>query len=344
MAYLGDIGRWQWKNIIITGLFCAPSVWHIMIITFMNAEVVSLISLLVPPVLLSNLYVKVDSWCARPSSLAELGVEDWRNLSGQDSDGCSLYDIDWDNYNQGVLENKNSSKKRRRNCQKWEFDQTDFTSTITSEFGLVCGRDYLTSLAQTLYFVGMVLGVLTFGVLADIYGRKTVMVPLLVGMAITGVLTSQMPNYVTFIICRVLNAFLVIAIFESFFTYMLEFVGGVWSTVIGLGSMFVWVTGWLSLAGLAYLFRDWRQLMLYSSLPSLLSVLMYWLLPESPRWLVSKGRGSAALASITTAAKSNNLTPPGNVVINKVVEGEQQGIASLAQQPKLLFYLVNLQE
>ena len=46
----------------------------------------------------------------------------------------------------------------------------------------MCGRDYLTSLAQTLYFVGMVLGVVTFGVLADIYGRKKVLVPLLLGI------------------------------------------------------------------------------------------------------------------------------------------------------------------
>ena len=41
-------------------------------------------------------------------------------------------------------------------------------------------------------------------------------------MAVTGIITSQMPNYSTFIIGRVLNAFLVIAIFEAFFTYMLE--------------------------------------------------------------------------------------------------------------------------
>ena len=39
LASLGDIGRWQWRNIIITGLFCAPSVWHVMIMTFMNAKV-----------------------------------------------------------------------------------------------------------------------------------------------------------------------------------------------------------------------------------------------------------------------------------------------------------------
>ena len=43
------------------------------------------------------------------------------------------------------------------------------TSLLSSDFGLVCGRDYLTSLAQTLFFVGMVLGVFTFGVLSDMY-------------------------------------------------------------------------------------------------------------------------------------------------------------------------------
>jgi MFS family permease len=73
--------------------------------------------------------------------------------------------------------------------------------------------------------------------------------------------------------------------------------------------------------------------------PNLLFLIFPLLLPESPRWLVSKGRGSAALASIATAAKSNNLPPPGNVVLKEVVEGEQQGIASLAKQPKLLFRL-----
>ena len=260
--------------------------------------------------------MKVDNWCARPSSLSDLSLEEWRNLSGQDSGGCSLYDIDWENYNEGEFEITNSSE--RRSCDKWEFDQTDFISTITSEFGLVCGRDYLTSLAQTLYFVGMVLGVLTFGVLADIYGRKTVMVPLLVGMAITGVLTSQMPNYVSFIICRVLNAFLVIAIFESFFTYMLEFVGGKWNTVVGLGSMFVWVAGWLSLALLAFLLRDWRELVLYSSLPSLLSLLMYRLLPESPRWLLSVGRIEEAEEILRAGAKYNNIQLPADFKLQPV--------------------------
>ena len=37
--YLGDIGAFQLKNIGIIGVFCAPVVWHIMVMTFMNADV-----------------------------------------------------------------------------------------------------------------------------------------------------------------------------------------------------------------------------------------------------------------------------------------------------------------
>ena len=82
--------------------------------------------------------------------------------------------------------------------------------------------------------------------------------------------------------------------------------------------MFVWVVGWLSLSGLAYLLRDWRELMLYSSLPSLLSVLMYWILPESPRWLLSVGKLTEAEEVVRAGAKYNNLELPSNFQLQPV--------------------------
>merc|ERR1711894_141262 len=106
-------------------------------------------------------------------------------------------------------------------------------------------------------------------------------------MSVSGIITSLMPNYQTFMVARVFNAFIVIAIFETFFTYLLEFVGGKYNTIIGIGCEFIWVAGWLLLGALAYLIRDWRHLVLMYSAPSLLSVALYWLLPESPRWLLN---------------------------------------------------------
>ena len=43
LANLGHIGAWQWKTILITGVFCTPAACHVMIMTFMNAEVRPLI-------------------------------------------------------------------------------------------------------------------------------------------------------------------------------------------------------------------------------------------------------------------------------------------------------------
>ena len=42
LAQLGHIGSWQWRVILVTGLFSTPTVCHTMVITFMNAEVCAL--------------------------------------------------------------------------------------------------------------------------------------------------------------------------------------------------------------------------------------------------------------------------------------------------------------
>ena len=110
------------------------------------------------------------------------------------------------------------------------------------------------------------------------------MVPMLLVLSASGILSSQMPTYETYLMARVVNGSVVTAIFETYFTYVLEFVGGRWSAVMGLGVEFTWVLGLLVLSGLAWLIRDWRILVLSFSVPSLLSLAMVWLLPESPRW------------------------------------------------------------
>ena len=53
---------------------------------------------------------------------------------------------------------------------------------------------------------------------------------------------------------------------------MVQFVGGEYSTIIGVGLELVWVAGWLLLAALAYILRSWRHLVLAYSVPSILSL------------------------------------------------------------------------
>ena len=64
------------------------------------------------------------------------------------------------------------------------------------------------------------------------FGRRRVLIPILLAMSGTGILTAVMPSYASFMAARVLNAFIVIAIYETAFTYLLELVGGPYSTVV----------------------------------------------------------------------------------------------------------------
>lgn len=87
--------------------------------------------------------------------------------------------------------------------------------------------------------------------------------------------------------------------------YLLEMVGGRWTTILGMGVQFFWVLGWLILGVLAYFLRDWRQLTFVTSISGLLVVILHWIMPESPRWLLSIGRIDEAEQIVRKIARTN---------------------------------------
>lgn len=66
--------------------------------------------------------------------------------------------------------------------------------------------------------------------------------------------------------------------------------------------------GGISFALLARTFHYWRTFILVVYPPSLLFILYLYLLPESIRWLLSKGRKDEALEIVLKAAKMNKVT------------------------------------
>ncbi|KAG9490798.1 hypothetical protein GDO78_006238 [Eleutherodactylus coqui] len=68
----------------------------------------------------------------------------------------------------------------------------------------------------------------------------------------------------------------------------------------------------------AFLLRDWRMLLMALSIPGLLCVPLWWIIPESPQWLIAQGRVEEAEAIIRKAAKQNKVSAP--TVIFKTAE------------------------
>lgn len=85
----------------------------------------------------------------------------------------------------------------------------------------------------------------------------------------------------------------------------MELVGTKWRDVMSVLYQIPFNLGHLTLPLFAYYFRDWHQLQLALSIPSLLLISYYWIVPESPRWLFTIGRVDSTVAILEKAAAFN---------------------------------------
>ena len=239
-------------------------------------------------------------------------------------------------------------------CSAWEYDLSKFSQTLTSEFDLVCGREKLLSIGQTVYFFGQLCSGPMFGVLTDKFGRKPMLIAAMLMMATSGLGSGLIPNFEIFLVFRFFTAMggvgeyllvsiisiiftydqIVSAVFSLGMTYMLELCGRNWTTFVGLGYEFFWVIGWLSLGALAYVLTNWRHLIMATSAPGLLVVFYYCILLESPKWLLSVGRVEDAERITRRMARLNGRSVPLDWKLNKTsgnaarVEGQKSKKAS----------------
>ncbi|KAJ8248561.1 hypothetical protein GJAV_G00243310 [Gymnothorax javanicus] len=67
-----------------------------------------------------------------------------------------------------------------------------------------------------------------------------------------------------------------------------------------------WTLGSIMLAGIAYFVNDWRHLVIATTSPLFLSIIFWWWLPESARWLLANGHAEKAHMYLERCAKMNN--------------------------------------
>ncbi|XP_036170414.1 solute carrier family 22 member 5 isoform X1 [Myotis myotis] len=196
----------------------------------------------------------------------------------------------------------------------WEFSQDVYLSTIVTEWNLVCEDDWKAPLTVSLFFVGVLIGSFISGQLSDRFGRKNV---LFVTMAMqTGFSFLQIfsSNFEMFAVLFVLVGMGQISNYVAAFVLGTEILGKsiriIFST---LGVCIFYAIGYMLLPLFGYFIRDWRMLLLALTLPGLLCAVLWWFIPESPRWLISQGRFKEAEVIIHRAAKINGIVAPSAI-------------------------------
>ncbi|CAB1342916.1 unnamed protein product [Coregonus sp. 'balchen'] len=195
---------------------------------------------------------------------------------------CEQYDLDWNNTGltcdnpESDLTDAHRSKAPMTSCKEgWEYDYQGRQSFVT----------------EATLNVGFLVGSITFGYLADRFGRKMsfLMSNLLNGVA--GILVAVAPNYISMLVFRTIFGFAV---------------KGGWM------SMFFSV-GILVLTLIAYLITDWRWLQVAFTVPYFIFLSYFWLIPESPRWLLSQNNSTKAKEITEAIAKENKKTLSKNI-------------------------------
>ncbi|XP_020564327.1 solute carrier family 22 member 5 isoform X3 [Oryzias latipes] len=91
------------------------------------------------------------------------------------------------------------------------------------------------------------------------------------------------------------------------------FTGNVRVLYSSMGTCCGFAVGYMLLPLCAYFLRDWKSLLLALSVPCVAYIPLWWILPESPRWLLSQGRIAEAEAVVKMAAKWNKVQAPSNI-------------------------------
>jgi OCT family organic cation transporter-like MFS transporter 3 len=123
----------------------------------------------------------------------------------------------------------------------------------------------------------------------------------LASTSIAGVLTALAPNIWAYAALRLVSGFFRSMVGTCTLVLSTELVGKRWRNTVSVAGFFCFAVGFLSLPALAYAFRDasWRNLYVWTSVPCLCyAVLVFFLVQESPRWLLVRGRKQDAMEAL----------------------------------------------
>ncbi|CBY41288.1 unnamed protein product [Oikopleura dioica] len=178
---------------------------------------------------------------------------------------------------------------------------SDSWESAVTQFNLVCEKEILSTYMVSAGSFGFLLGSLVAGIHCDTFGRKNAMMVQTFTTIATYTAQGLIVNQYAFLIFRTLTSLFSVIGFLSALTYGVEILGPSRRSLTSTILCFMFSGGFAGISVLSYYLPDWQNLTLClvcsgSSkhfIPTFLSltlILSVPFLPESPRFLVTKGR------------------------------------------------------
>ena len=178
-------------------------------------------------------------------------------------------------------------------------------------------------LISSVVFLGALVGTLVLTPLGDKVGRKIIFAVTSSTISLFGILSAFCTTYPQILMVRFLVGFGIGGLTVPYDT-LGEFMPNSRRGKNMLSTSFFWISASLMVPLFAWLtvgrnnvnqeeedsFASWRAFVMLCSLPSVVSTgLGIWFVPESPRWLLTRGKHEQSLAILRQAAAKNGKEP-----------------------------------
>ncbi|XP_052900101.1 synaptic vesicle glycoprotein 2B-like [Anopheles moucheti] len=191
-------------------------------------------------------------------------------------------------------------------------------------------------------FAGIICSSHLWGFLADTRGRRTIIVPTLLLAVASSTLSSLTTNFWLITVMRFLTGFFISGPSATIYAYLGEFHGKrncsraimAASFVYGIGLLLLPLIAWsiinqeweFTIPVLNVIYRPWRLFLVVCALPSFVSALALLRMPESPKYLLSRGREAETVAVLHSIYRWNSSRRDPPLVLTGVLpetEAEQ---------------------
>ncbi|XP_060711498.1 solute carrier family 22 member 6-like [Hemiscyllium ocellatum] len=206
----------------------------------------------------------------------------------------------------------------------WTYDNSKFKASTVTEWDLVCDQRSLRWITQSIYMAGLLVGAMVLGRLSDKFGRRTLLLWSHLQMAVSGTCAAFSSSYPLLCFWRFLCGIATSGLILNAFSLRVEWIPTRFRTSVEMISNYVYTTGQMVLAAVAYGIQHWRWLQLTLSAPFFIFFFYSWWLPESARWLILNDKADVALKQLRRIAKINGKEVEGKKLTLEILKSSMK--------------------
>uniref|UniRef100_A0A0K2T5E1 Major facilitator superfamily (MFS) profile domain-containing protein n=1 Tax=Lepeophtheirus salmonis TaxID=72036 RepID=A0A0K2T5E1_LEPSM len=304
--YIGSFGRWQF-------------------ITFFGASVVSIVGSMSTFLLSFTAFLPHNYRCLIPEcetventqynlSFAKFAIPEWEDKYNVKERRCNRYRSYSNSCEYSNFDTSNSYA-----CMQHVFDNSQYHNSIIMEFDIPPCLDIpdhwplkpSISRIQFLGFAfmfGLLIGSVLMGVISDKFGRKkTIFGSLVISslLIIGGYWSKDLESY---FILRLLNGIFNVSLFTNSFIILIEMADPSERAFYGIILNIPFAGGEMLLSFFAFFIQEWRYLHIFVGILTGMAIMCWFIIPESPRWLLSLGKKNDAINILLNGAILNGKT------------------------------------